>query len=65
MSNMTDIITYLSDNIEAILVTLFTVHAAAVAVANLTPTPKDDAFLARAYGWIEVAAGIVTKKAKK
>ena len=44
---------------------LFALHAAAVAIVNLTPTPKDDAAVAKFYRVIEVFAGIVTKIAKK
>jgi len=44
---------------------LLAVHAAAVAIVNLTPTPKDDAAVARAYRVIEILAGIVTRLAKK
>lgn len=44
---------------------LFALHAAAVAIVNLTPTPKDDAVVAKFYRVIEVFAGIVTKIAKK
>lgn len=40
-------------------------HALAVAVVNLTPTPKDDELVAKVYKYIEFAAGIVSKKAKQ
>lgn len=33
-------------------------------VVNLTPTPADDEVFAQVYRWIEVVAGIVTKRAK-
>lgn len=41
------------------------VHGLAVAVVNLTPTPKDDAVLASIYKGVEILAGIVTPLAKK
>jgi len=39
-------------------------HALAVFVVNLTPTPKDDAYLAKFYKWVEWVAGIVSPKSK-
>jgi hypothetical protein len=40
-------------------------HAAALIIVNLTPTPKDDAIVARAYRVLEVLAGIVGARAKE
>lgn len=37
------------------------IHAAASAICALTPTPKDDAFLGRAYKLIETLALVVGK----
>ena len=48
-----------------IISALFAVHAAALAIVNLTPTPKDDEVVAKFYKVIEFAAGILTKTAKK
>lgn len=48
-----------------IIAALFAVHAAAVAIVNLTPTPKDDEVVAKFYRVIEILAGIITKIAKK
>ena len=48
-----------------IVTALFAVHAAAVAIVNLTPTPKDDEIVAKFYRLIEILAGIVSKTAKK
>lgn len=48
-----------------IIAALFAVHAAALAIVNLTPTPKDDAAVARAYRVIEILAGLVSKMSKK
>jgi hypothetical protein len=44
---------------------LFTIHAAAVAIVNLTPTPKDDEIVAKFYRVIEIFAGIMSKTAKR
>ncbi len=48
-----------------IISALFAIHAAALAIVNLTPTPKDDAVVAKFYRLIEIAAGVVTKMSKK
>ena len=48
-----------------IVAALVAVHAAAVAIVNLTPTPKDDEVVAKAYVVIEWLAGIFTPKAKQ
>ena len=40
------------------------IHLLALAVVNLTPTPKDDEIYAKVYKVIEKLAGIVTKIAK-
>lgn len=48
-----------------IIAALFAVHAAAVAIVNLTPTPHDDKVVAKFYRVIEIFAGIITKIAKK
>lgn len=40
-------------------------HGLAVAIVNLTPTPKDDEVLAKVYRGIEVVAGIFTARAKQ
>lgn len=61
---MTGIIAYLMAHGPEILAALVAVHAAAVAVVNLTPTPKDDAVVARLYRVVEILAGIITKLSK-
>jgi len=48
-----------------IIAALFAVHAAAVTIVNLTPTPKDDKIVAKYYRFIEILAGIVSKLAKR
>jgi hypothetical protein len=53
------------NHIQQLLIILLATHAAAVAIVNLTPTPKDDETVAKVYKLIEILAGIVTKLAKK
>jgi hypothetical protein len=59
-----EIFAFLIAKAPEILAALFAVHAAAVAIVNLTPTPKDDEFVAKVYRVIEILAGIVNKLAK-
>jgi hypothetical protein len=40
-------------------------HILALAVVNLTPTPKDDEIYGKVYKVIEMIAGIVSRTAKK
>jgi hypothetical protein len=40
-------------------------HILALAVVNLTPTPRDDEIYGKVYKVIEMLAGIVSKTAKK
>jgi len=47
-----------------ILAALFAIHAAALAIVNLTPTPKDDEVVSKFYRIIEILAGILTKLSK-
>ena len=62
---MADVFTYLTGNLEGLLVVLFALHALALAIVNLTPTPKDDAVVAKLYSVLEVVAGLVSKRAKE
>lgn len=55
--------TWLIENYEAVVAFLLAAHAAALVIVNLTPTPKDNEVLAKVYKVIQVAAGLVTKKA--
>ena len=57
---MKEIISYLVANADSILLTASTIVAAASTVAALTPTPKDDAILAKAYkviDWLALNVG--------
>jgi hypothetical protein len=40
-------------------------HAAALIIVNLTPTPNDNKLYGRLYKVVEIVAGIVTKLAKR
>lgn len=59
---------FITENWEAFLAVLAALHGLAVAIVNLTPTPKDDETLAKIYSKIyrviEILAGICTKLAK-
>ena len=46
------------------LTLLLSAHVLALAIVNLTPTPKDDEFVAKAYRTIEVLAGLIHPNAK-
>jgi len=52
-------------NAKDIVEILIAIHGVALLIVNLTPTPKDDAIIAKYYRIIEVLAGIVSKLAKK
>jgi hypothetical protein len=57
---MKDIIAYLVSNVDSILLALSSIVAAASAVAALTPTPKDDSLVAKAYkvvDWLALNIG--------
>jgi hypothetical protein len=57
---MKEIISYLVANVDSILFAVSAVVAAASAVAALTPTPKDDSIVAKAYkvlDWVALNVG--------
>lgn len=56
---------WIVENWEGVVATLVALHALAVAVVNLTPTPKDDEILGKIYRVVEVVAGLVTKQTKE
>lgn len=62
---MDSLISWLGDNGTELVIALFAIHGAAVAITNLTPTKYDDEVVSRSYRWIEIIAGIITKKAKQ
>jgi hypothetical protein len=53
------------DHLGTFLSAALSLHAFALLICNLTKTPKDDEFVAKAYKVIEVFAGIITPRAKK
>lgn len=61
---MSAIIAFVLTHNTEILAALMAIHAAAVAIVNLTPTPKDNETVAKAYRIIEIFAGIVTRFSK-
>jgi len=42
----------------------FALHAVALAVVNMTPTPKDDTWVAKGYRVLEIAAGLLSARVK-
>lgn len=58
-------INHLTENWAEIAGILAAIHVLALAIVNVTPTPKDDELYGKLYKVIEVIAGIVTKLAKK
>jgi hypothetical protein len=58
-------INHLTENWTEIAGILAALHVLALAIVNVTPTPKDDELYGKLYKVIEVIAGIVTKLAKK
>lgn len=53
------------NHLQQLLVVLFAIHALALAVCNLTPTPRDNEVVDKYYRILEILAGIVTRLAKK
>ncbi len=53
------------DHAEQLIAVLLGIHALAIAIVNLTDTPKDDEMVAKYYRIVEVMAGIVTRLAKR
>ena len=61
---MAEIIAFIVTNGPEILGVLFAIHAAALAIVNLTPTPKDNEVVSKYYRVLEILAGIVTRLSK-
>ena len=64
--------TSMSDRIAEYVAVVIAVHGAAVAIVNLTPTPKDDEALGKysrmavkLYRAVEILAGVVTPLVKR
>lgn len=52
------------ENLDGILAVIVAAHALALAIVNLTPTPKDDEIVGKVYKVIEALAGVLTRNAK-
>ena len=51
--------------LEIVLGLLVAAHALAIAIVNLTTTPKDDAIVTWVYKYIELVAGIFNSRKVK
>ena len=49
---------------QNLLTVLFAIHALALAIVNLTPTPKDNTMVAKYYRVLEILAGVLTRLVK-
>ncbi len=49
---------------QNLLTVLFAIHALALAIVNLTPTPKDNTMVAKYYRVLEILAGVITRLVK-
>jgi hypothetical protein len=56
---------YLLNNWAEVAGVAGALHILALAIVNLTPTPKDDEIYGKAYKVVEMIAGIISKTAKK
>jgi hypothetical protein len=65
MTTIVLILSFIVANAQTILTVLLAVHGLAIAIVNLTPTPKDDVIVGKVYKVIEAAAGIFGVKAKE
>lgn len=55
---------FIAENWEAFLAVLAALHGLAIAIVNLTPTPKDNEVVSKIYRVVEILAGILTDRAK-
>lgn len=56
---------YLLNNWAEVAGIAAALHILALAIVNVTPTPKDDELYGKFYKVIEIIAGIISKTAKK
>ena len=56
---------YLLNNWAEVAGVAGALHILALAIVNLTPTPKDDEIYGKVYKVVEMIAGIISKTAKK
>ena len=64
--------TFMNDRIAEYIAVVIAIHGAAVAIVNLTPTPKDNETLGKytrmavkLYRAVEILAGVVTPLVKR
>lgn len=60
-----DYVNWVFEHYGDLIAILIALHAVALLIVNLTPTPKDDEFVAKAYKIIEFLGGIISAKAKQ
>lgn len=58
---MSDVLSYLSDHAALLLGALVAANVAAATIARLTPTPKDDAIVARIQSALERLGSLFVK----
>lgn len=58
---MLEFFRYRQDVVDVLLL----LHAAALVIVNITPTPKDDDIVSKVYRGIELLAGIVGARVKQ
>lgn len=61
---MTEVINFIVANASELVNIVFAILAVAALIVKLTPTPADDAILAKAYKVAEVLAGLLAAKPK-
>lgn len=61
---MTEVFTFLSENIELVFGALIALLTLGVAIAKFTKTPKDDAILGKLLSMVQSFSGAVRKKPK-
>lgn len=64
MEHILSALDWLSTNMNTIMIVMASVHALAIAIVNLTPTPADNVWLGKVYKVIEKLAGVFTAAAK-
>jgi hypothetical protein len=62
---MPEFVQTLISNWEMILAVFGALHILALAIVNITPTPRDDEIYGKVYRVFEVIGGVVSKTAKE
>lgn len=58
-------IDFVTGNVDAILAVVVALHGLALAIVNLTPTPRDDEIVGKAYKVVEFLAGVFGRTVKE